>query len=63
LSQFSAVLLVVDVRYPGILQFNPGCENTENDAAKETEETKRKDIISNVYFMLNLYLKLSSSLI
>jgi hypothetical protein len=63
LSQLSAVLLVVDVRYPGILQFPPGFVNTENDAAKETEETKRKDIISNVYFMLNLYLKLSSSLI
>jgi len=48
---------------PEYYNLPPGFENTENDAAKETEETKRKDIISNVYFMLNLYLKLSSSLI
>ena len=39
LSQLSAVLLVADVRYPGMLQFAPGFENTENPA-KETEETK-----------------------
>jgi len=43
--------------YAPILQFNPGFENRENDAAKETEETKRKDIISNANFILNLYFK------